>query len=803
MRYLTQCAAPVLLSILWSVGLSGCGSSSSVPDDSLGGTVNGLQAGNSVVLQNNNGDNLTVAQSGSFTFPNGFAPGSSYAVTVLTQPTGQMCVVVNGSGELPGAVSVLGAPGARGVSDIVVNCSAGAGPFTVSGTVAGLLPGNAVVLQDNGGNDATVSANGGFAFSTPLASGTAYAVTVLTQPPGQNCAISNGSGAAILASVANVTVVCSDNTFTIAAVVSGLLANNSLVLQLNGANNLTVSANGTATFNAPIASGSTYAVTVMTQPASESCTVTNGTGTVTTANISNVAVTCSPSTYTIGGTVSGLSATVVLQDNAADNLSITANGSFVFHTPLASGSGYAVAVFTQPTGQTCAVSSGTGSVATANVTNVSVVCTTTATTAGLWTWESGSAVLGAAGVYGTLGTPAPGNVPGARYTRASWVDAANNLWLFGGDGGAGDLNDLWEYNQTTGLWTWQSGSSTYDAPGDYGTQGVPTVTNVPGARAFPVSWTDSAGNFWLLGGVTFAGAVLNDLWRYTPSTGLWTWMSGSNSTNASGVYGTQGTAAAGNVPGARSDAVSWTDKSGNLWLFGGFTTSASSSGYNNDLWSFSTSTGLWTWVGGSNVPGANGVYGTLGIAAAGNVPGARSDAVSWTDPSGNFWLFGGLTFGGLYNDLWRYSPTTGLWTWMSGSNVPGAPGANGVYGTQGTGAPGNTPGMRQNSLSWADGGGNLWLFGGIVGSDINDLWEYSPSTGLWTWIGGSNQVAHDGVYGTLGVAAPANIPGARDSSTTWVDGAGNFWLFGGTAFVNGHTQPATINDLWKYVPPGP
>jgi hypothetical protein len=263
MRYLTRCATPVLLIILSAVGLSACGSSSSVPDDSLGGTVNGLQAGNSVVLQNNVVDNLTVAQSGQFTFPNGFAPGSSYAVTILTQPAGQSCVVVNGSGVLPGTVSVLGSPGAHGVSDIVVNCSAGAGPFTVSGTVAGLLPGNTVVLQDNGGNDASVSASGGFVFSTPLASGSAYAVTVLTQPPGQNCAIGNGSGAAILENVANVAVVCSDNTFNIAAVVSGLLANHSLVLQLNGANNLTVSANGTATFNAPIASGSTYAVTVL------------------------------------------------------------------------------------------------------------------------------------------------------------------------------------------------------------------------------------------------------------------------------------------------------------------------------------------------------------------------------------------------------------------------------------------------------------------------------------------------------------------------------------------------------------
>jgi hypothetical protein len=745
MRYVTKYGAPVLSITLWVLGLSACGSSSSLPDYSLGGMVNGLQAGKSLVLQNNGAGELTVAQSGDFTFPTGFAPGSSYAVTVLTQPAGQTCSIVNGSGELPGAVSVLAAPAAHGVSNIIVNCSAGAGPFTVSGTIAGLLPGNSIVLQDNGGNDATVSANGGFVFSTALVSGTAYAVTVLTRPPGQNCSISNGSGAAILANVSNIAVVCSDDTFNIAAAVSGLVANDSLVVQLNGADNLTVSVNGTANFNAPIPSGSSYAVTILTQPTGETCTVTNGSGTV----------------------------------------------------------------------------------AAANVTNVSIACTTTPTTAGLWTWESGSHVYGAAGVYGTLGTPAPGNVPGARSGLASWIDAANNLWLFGGVATSGSfgggLNDLWEYNQTTGLWTWQSGSSNQNVPGNYGTQGVPAPTNVPGARYYSVSWTDSAGNFWLFGGtpsypggVFSGGSRLNDLWRYTPSTGLWTWMSGSastnvNSPNAAGVYGTQGAAAAGNTPGARNGSVTWTDKAGNLWLFGGDGQDGvpgQTIGQLNDLWRYNTSTGLWTWVGGSNSRDATGVYGTLGIAAAGNLPGARSNSVSWTDSGGNFWLFGGSGWdsspgdgAGYLNDLWRYSPTTGQWTWMSGSDVTGA---SAVFGTKGTGALGNTPWSMYNALSWADSAGNLWLFGGTnVFGDLDDLWEYRPSTGLWTWIGGSNGQDQSGVYGTLGVAAPFNIPGARDSSTTWVDGAGNFWLFGGNAFAGGNLYPGYVNDLWKYVPPGP
>ena len=90
-----------------------------------------------------------------------------------------------------------------------------------------------------------------------------------------------------------------------------------------------------------------------------------------------------------------------------------------------------------------------------------------------------------------------------------------------------------------------------------------------------------------------------------PSTANeWTWMSGSNTVNAVGIYGSQGLASASNVPGARSYSAGWTDSSGNLWLFGGwgFATNGAvgATGSLNDLWEFTPSTKEWTWVGGSN-----------------------------------------------------------------------------------------------------------------------------------------------------------------------------------------------------------
>ena len=93
------------------------------------------------------------------------------------------------------------------------------------------------------------------------------------------------------------------------------------------------------------------------------------------------------------------------------------------------------------------------------------------------------------------------------------------------------------------------------------------------------------GNLWLFGGAIDGYDDLNDLWKY--SAGEWTWVSGSNTSNALSVFGTQGQAAPGNVPAARSSAVSWTDKAGNLWLFGGADNDAFDYGpVMGDLWMY-------------------------------------------------------------------------------------------------------------------------------------------------------------------------------------------------------------------------
>jgi hypothetical protein len=789
------------------------------PTHTVSGNISGLSSAHATaVLQNNGRNNVSMSADGPFTFTLPIPSGSFYSVTSssLTGPVSVTCAFTNASGLV----------GSADVTNVSIACvpesTTTLTPVTVN--VAG-LSGKGLLLQDNGADNLAVAADGSYGFAVALPSGAGYDVTVLTQPsdPTQTCVVTNGTGTVAAGVPITVSVACSSDSFTIGGNVGGL-AGTGLALAYNGGASDPIAANGAFTFPTPLASGNTYTVTVAVQPTNptQSCVVTHGTGTVTNADVTTVVVTCTTTTFSIGGVVTGYSTGtgLTLKDNGGASLPISANGNFTFPAQVASGATYDVTIATQPTGPpteaipTCVASNNSGTVGAANVTTVAVTCTVGGAT-GEWTWQSGSDTQLAPGVYGTLGTAAAGNVPGARQAIVTWTDAANNLWLFGGATEAGDINDLWKYSEATGLWTWENGSQAAGVAGTYGTLGVAAGTNVPGARRYAISWTDAAGNFWLFGGEGVANAAptegaLNDLWRYAPGTGVWTWMSGSNTLNATGVYGTQGTAAAGNVPGAREEAISWTDRAGNLWLFGGFGYGAvgSGSGSLNDLWRYNIASGLWTWISGSNTPNAVGVYGTLGTGAAGNVPGGRSDPCSWIDPSGNLWLFGGQGFSstageqGQLNDLWRFSPTTGLWTWISGSNVTDA---TGVYGTQGTAAAGNTPGARSLPVSWVDTAGNLWLFGGafiVDYEDFNDLWMFSPTSGLWTWIGGSNAQDVSGTYGTLGTPAAGNVPGARDGAGAWVDGAGNFWLFGGEAFVGPNPlYPGMINDLWEFVPP--
>jgi len=694
----------------------------------IGGNVVGL-VGTGLTLQDNGGDNLPITANGPFTFSTAITVGSMYLVTVSAQPTNptQTCTVTNGSGTASASVG-----------NIQVTCSTGT--LSIGGTVTGLDPaGTGLVLQDNGGDDLAVKANGSFTFPTLLASGSTYTVTILTQPtgPGQACTVTNGTGT-VTANVTNVQVVCPAVFYTIGGTVVGLVGMNSgMVLQDNLGDNLTISGNGTFTFNTPIQAGSAYDVSVFVGPNTQpqGCVVFAYQGTAT-SNITSVIVDCGHN------------------DWAWFDGSMTANQNGSTATPPAPPP-------PPPTSFDMASPGGRKYPATWTDCNNNLWLFGgrgyTSAPSGLtppfidlndmWEYVGTQNYFGSYFNYWNNLIPAEsGAGPAPLDGAATWTQpcaAGGELFLFGGESGLAFLNELWKYNIAAGTWTYVMGG--VDQAGVYGTQGTPAPGNIPGSRWGATTGINASGTVFLFGGYGYDSAgtlgLLNDLWNYNTATGQWTWVSGSKTVNQIGNYGTLGTAAASNVPGARQSSVSYIDLSGNFWLFGGFDLdSTGKPDALNDLWKFAG--GEWTWESGANVVNQFGNYGTQGVAAATNVPGARWNPAAWTDAAGNFWLYGGEGFdsagNGSLTDLWEYNGTD--WIWVKG---PASVNQAGIYGL----SPGpiiypyvgNVPGSRYASGFWyvldpSTNSSEFWIFGGegfdSTGMDPNgllsDLWRYLP-----------------------------------------------------------------------------
>ena len=165
---------------------------------------------------------------------------------------------------------------------------------------------------------------------------------------------------------------------TVGGTVSGLPTGANVVLQNNGTDNLTVSANGSFTFSKSVEGEKTYAVTVLTQPVGANCTVANDTGTIDAdgTNVTNVAVTC-VANASLTGTVSGLlPGTAVTLSNAGVLLPVAVNGAFAFDGVMAAGTAYNVTVAPNgsPAGQTCSITGGSGTIVTGTPTAVVVTC---------------------------------------------------------------------------------------------------------------------------------------------------------------------------------------------------------------------------------------------------------------------------------------------------------------------------------------------------------------------------------------------------------------------------------------------
>jgi hypothetical protein len=796
----------------------------------IGGSISGLTGTGLVLTDTINGgtpNSLTVtAGSTKFTFSTSVPSGDSYAVAVQTQPTNpaQTCAVTGGTGTA-----------SANVTTVSIACTTNAVTATIGGTLSGLAPNASVILEDNGGDALTLTANGAFTFKTAVTGPTdAYAVTVETQPtsPLQICTVANGSGTAS-ANVTNVTVTCV-LAYTIGGNLTGLvgtgfiledtvtmgstqLFTEQLPITLGSGNN----GNAGFTFKMDVPTGATYTVSIAQQPTGpvQTCVVTPSTASGTaTANVLSVVVTCPAVTYSVGGTVVGLAGVTpnngpltdgsfVIEDTLGNSLTITENGPFTFATSYALNDHYSVSILhsSDIQSQLCTRVNPTG-VVTANVTSIVIDCAHND-----WTWIDGTNTAGttAAPQYGSFPNSPPTtipnpftNTPGARFGAAGWTDKYGNLFLFGGDGWElsgnpdpdtldDDMNDLWVCSFNIGGYVYDYCEWQLIGGYDPKTESVAGTSTTVGAQIIANAQHEGQGT-------TYPGAPFS--------------------------------------PEAREGAATWVDSNGNFWMFGGQIPGAK---FVSELWEYNTSTlnpsnyttteGTWISQGGLGVD-QPGTYGTGGF------PGSRVNAASWTDHNGNLWLFGGYGYDGsgnvgYLNDLWEY--TSAGWVWVSGGSTNLA-NQNGVYSGSGT----LMPGGRHEAVTWVDASGNLWLFGGegedSVGTAngiLNDLWMYSITSNQWTFVTGSTTANQTGIYESQPVVGPVSttgaastcglsvgltvnnnvicspvsttgaLPGSRWGAAGWVDAGGNFWLFGGWGLDSTATNGnGALNDTWVYTP---
>jgi hypothetical protein len=184
------------------------------------------------------------------------------------------------------------------------------------------------------------------------------------------CGGGSGGGSASTAT----STVAAAPTYTVGGSISGLTSEG--LILVNGADTATPNAGDTSfTFPTAVPAGTSYAVTVQLQPDAVNCTVSGGTGVVGSANVTDVAITCASAAFTVGGTISGLTGNgLVLADGTDTTSPAPAATTFTFPTKLASAASFNVTVTSQPAGQTCTVSNGTGVILTSSVSNVALTC---------------------------------------------------------------------------------------------------------------------------------------------------------------------------------------------------------------------------------------------------------------------------------------------------------------------------------------------------------------------------------------------------------------------------------------------
>ncbi len=386
------------------------------------------------------------------------------------------------------------------------------------------------------------------------------------------------------------------------------------------------------------------------------------------------------SDYAIGGTVSGLSGTLVLQNNGGDDLTITADGPFTFATALADGAAYAVTVLTQPAGQTCTLTNGTGTISGANVTDVAAGCYNSGSLDP--TFDSSGTTPGIVVSKNAAGGTGNNDDEGDSITTA-----ADGKILVTGKSYNGNNDDMviWRYNADGTLDT------------GFGINGI-VVSDINGNNTWGKSITTAADGKILVTGDISNGSNDNMvIWRYnsngTPDTGF-----GTNSTGF----------VVSNYPGGDKGNSITTAADGKILVTGSIY-----NGFDFDMviWRYNKNGTLDT------------NFGTNGIVVSDNALGGDDSGNSITTAADGKILVTGYSYIATDNDMviWRYNADGTLDTTFNNSGtMPGI-----VESDNAAGGTGNIDDVGDSITTAADG--KILVTGYSYNGSNNDMviWRYN------------------------------------------------------------------------------
>ncbi len=245
--------------------------------------------------------------------------------------------------------------------------------YRVGGSISGLRTSG--LSLSNGLTTLQISSNSTvFNFPHKQAANSQYAVSIVSNPDGQTCFLTNAIGSITDRSITSVAISCIFTPATLSGTVGGL--NTSGLKIRNGNEEISIgSSDSTFSFANRISIDSAYSVQISSQPIGQICSIGNPDGSMVSGGVNSIRIVCANRAYLIGGSISGLTRPGLRLKNGSEILEVSTNSTkFTLPSTVAFGSNYKIEVVENPPGLTCVVSSSEGVMGANDISSAQIEC---------------------------------------------------------------------------------------------------------------------------------------------------------------------------------------------------------------------------------------------------------------------------------------------------------------------------------------------------------------------------------------------------------------------------------------------